>query len=788
MNVLVKKVLRDIRYSKGRSLSIVFILMIAVALYGGLFLAYVNITRSFEDQSNATHIESVRFQTNYIDPSSLDFTNISGIEAWDSRIAMTTNLKIAGENDTYTLSLFGISNTTRPKVNDFLIMKGSFFTGNRQILLTNSFMTNHNLNIGDRITVLTANGEVDYTIQAAVFSMEYIYNVNPKTGLPDVSGLAAGWVSSNEVQQDFNLLANTVNEILVRFDSTIYDNTKLFDERISQVQDEILKQSSRVNFIKEEQEAEKKMRNGDVGALDDMARAFGLIIAILAFFAIWDSISKLISSQRNVIGTMQALGGSKWKIVGHYTLLAALLTFLGVALGIPLGWGIAEEMTVEYGDILGMPAPTIYFMWSPFFEAIAVNGGFAIFFGFIASLGTAKINPRDAMSSVYIAMSYKSRSIVERFLSKLLRIRKPTNVIPLRSLFGSKKRTTFTVITYAMSMVILIAALGFSNSFDAALDQTFTHDQQYDLQVYFYGAYNLTQFQSELGSISQITDFEGFVASPIEVSSGSQKKTVQMYGFEPDSKLRKFTILDEEQTFGIAISSLLANDFDLGVGDSLTVSKSTYKVNSISQELVDDGIFMSLSDAQDIMQIGTNVTGILVKLNDPAVANTVNTKLQNSNLPIALIINKQAMRDSIESMIQGLMALIAILVIIGFMTIALFSFNTILLSVISREMEFVNLRTLGSSKRKIFKLVIVESLFTIIFGSILAVPIGYVATKYILDATTQGLMTMQTVVKPMSYVNAIVFAFVASLIGVIAGYRHVQKIDLVDFTRKKLNV
>jgi hypothetical protein len=133
MGILSKKVYRDLRYSKGRSLSIILIVAIATGLYGGLFLAYENIVETFEGAEEEANIESVRFTMNFTDPSKINLGGINAIEDWDYRLNIITSLELLESDKTFTAVIFGVPADHEPRVNNILIDDddGEYFKDNQ---------------------------------------------------------------------------------------------------------------------------------------------------------------------------------------------------------------------------------------------------------------------------------------------------------------------------------------------------------------------------------------------------------------------------------------------------------------------------------------------------------------------------------------------------------------------------------------------------------------------------------------------------------------------------------
>lgn len=788
MGILSKKLYRDLRYNKGRSFSIIFIVAIATSLYGGLNLAYVNIQDTFESNEETTHIESVRFiLENYTNPDLINLDSILDRSNWDYRLAELTTLQIPNDDGIYTAVLFGVPGDKRPLVNDFIINDGSYFQSvdSSNILLSDTFMKANNLELND--VVLLPTVEQELTITAKIFSPEYVYNVNPSSGLPDVSGLAAGWLTLENAQSIFNR-PDQINEVVVRFTDEVQKNDANRILAINAVKTELLKITPFVSYVELEEEAEQRMKNADVDALDEMARLFGMVVLLLALFAIYDNISKLIASQRNYIGTMRALGGDKRTVTLHYTKMGTLLGTIGVILGVPLGWALSNAMTIEYAHLLGIPEPSTGFILSAFYEAIIIIFGMSLSISFLSSLSASRIEPREAMSSSFISILYKSKPLLERLFTKIPGLNTPSSTIPLRGLFRHKKKTLITIFTYSVSLLLIIAALGFMDSFNNGIESHYNDVEKYDLQVYFAPGNSVDPIDlaNSMSDITGIDVYEGFTFNEVELSSKEVSKNVAMYGYSADSKLRSINF-DKGQFNGLVLGTALANHLSAGYGENVDIFGEPHLVAGVSSELISESAFLPIAQMQSMFNLDNNVTGVILTIDESASEIDVKKALLQSTLPVGLIISTNDVKESLMTLIQGLMAMIGVMIFIGFITVALFSFNTVVLDVMTRENEFVNIRSLGGGKRKVTKVIMLQGFLISIVGGILSIPLGYYITDLLIKGMMGDLMTLPTVINPSSFGVAIISAFIASSVGIWAAVRHVMKINMVDALRTRVS-
>ncbi|OLS28924.1 MAG: hypothetical protein HeimC2_03620 [Candidatus Heimdallarchaeota archaeon LC_2] len=791
MGILRKKLFRDLRYNKGRTFSIIFIVAISTALYGGLNLAYVNIQDTFESNEEKTHIESVRFLLeNYTDPNLINLDGISSVQYWDYRLAEVTSLQIPNDDNIYTAVLFGVpwrQGETQPRVNGFIKNEGDYFQSadSSNVMLSETFMKLNKLELNDIIQLPAINQEL--TISAKIFSPEYVYNVNPSSGLPDVSGLAAGWLTLEHAQIIFDR-PNQINEVVVRFTDDVQKDDVERKNAINAVKTELQKITTFVSYVELSDEAEQQMKNADVDALDEMARLFGMVVLLLALFAIYDNISKLIASQRNYIGTMRALGGSKLTVTLHYTMMGTLLGSVGVIVGVPFGWGLSNLMTIEYAHLLGIPEPSTGFILSAFYEAIIIVFGLSLAISLLSSLSASRIEPREAMSSAYIGQIYDSKPMLEKLFTKIPGMNSPSSIIPLRGLFRNRKKTLITIFTYSVSLLLIISAFGFMNSFSSGIETHYDENEKYDLQIYFAPGSSVDpiELQASMSNINGIDVYEGFIFAEVEASKNDISKNVALYGFSPDSELRSINF-DKGNFEGLVLGTSIASHLKAGYGQDVDIFGEIFPVTGISSELISESAFLPISQMQSMFNLGANITGIILTIEDGTEENEVKTALLESDLPVGLIISIEEVKTSLATLIQGLMAMIGVMVFIGFITVALFSFNTVVLDAMTRENEFINLRSLGGGKRKVTKVIMVQGIIISTVGGIISIPLGYYVTDWLIKGMVGDLMTLPTVIYPASYAVGIISAFVASFFGIWAAVRHIMKINMVDALRTRVS-
>ncbi|MCG3218891.1 MAG: FtsX-like permease family protein, partial [Candidatus Heimdallarchaeota archaeon] len=768
MTILNRKLLRELKTSKLRSSLIIIALGLSIAIYAGFMLGYKNIEASFDLSEEETNYEDFRVSfSNYTAIANITSpeitTVIDNIAEYDYRIWQPSALKVEGEATEFTAYIHGVPGDRRPIVNDVYMQKGEYFTSDNatEVLVETHFAKAQDLDLGDTIEIFSGEGFVEYTIVGIIWSPEYTYVTNRLTMLPDWENLGAVWMPIKQTQALFGF-GDVFNELLVKV-----ENKELIDTTINSIIDEYQTENTIVSATKKEDEPDTYMKNADVGFMDDMSIIFGLMVLIIAIFVLYDTISKVVESQRNYIGVMSSLGGNKWKIVFHYVKFGTLLGVISSVVGVIFALLLSYEFMHAYTDILQLPiTDTDYGGALPYFGiAIGVGLLITVVVSFLSALKAASITPREAMSSAYVQQVYTKKPLPERVLTKVPGFKSLAIRIPIRGIMRNKRRSLLTFITYGLSMLIVFGSLGFVNSFMHQMDYYYNDIEKQDISVYLVNPINQTELNEGLLELDQVIKAETFVNGYVQISVPETNKTrsTEVYGYD-NPTLRSFNMKDDsviEPGNYIYLGSILAKFLDVEKGSEVEIGDTTFEVGGILQELMDQTAFLHYETAQELLGLEGLSTGALVEVSD---VNLAKVEILESGLPVAFLIVKSEIYDAFMTMMQAVIGIIFIVIFVGLLVVALFSFNTVVMDVMSREMEFVNFRTLGAKKRTLYKVIGAQGLIIAFLGSLAAIPIGYLGVRWF-NTIVEEMMYIQTKINLSSFLITIATGLVASFIG-----------------------
>lgn len=216
---------------------------------------------------------------------------------------------------------------------------------------------------------------------------------------------------------------------------------------------------------------------------------------------------------------------------------------------------------------------------------------------------------------------------------------------------------------------------------------------------------------------------DAFVDSEFRAYLGNEK------GFVDENLLA--SLLTEPDL--VLLSKDIANQFQIKKGEQIQLKTSKGIRNVTIAALLDSsdnftkqaisGVILSdISTAQEILQMENRISYIDLILDEktPTSLESLQTSLPEGYKVVSLDKNQETVREMSKSFEMNLRALSLLALLVGMFLI----YNTVTFSVIQRRFQLGTLRALGTTKREIFSLIITETLFWGLLGSIAGLLLG----------------------------------------------------------------
>ncbi len=492
--------------------------------------------------------------------------------------------------------------------------------------------------------------------------------------------------------------------------------------------------------------------------LQGFAWSISAIAILIGGLGMMSAMVMSVLERTREIGTLRAVGWSKWRvlqmILGESLLLSAIGGVIGVGLGAFLAWLVGQS-------------PGLGVMLAGSVNAGLVLQGMvtALALGLIGGLypawTAANLQPVEALR-------YEGGGASE-VKGALARVGNQS----FRNLWRRRNRTLISAAGIGVGVGTLVMLGGLVEGLMGQLNSLAGSG----------GAGNITVMQREVADMSLSSLDERVVR---QIGAMPEVKAVSPYmlafitspempmfligGLDPNSPaVRHYKLVEGrymQRPNEMVIGQIAADTYTVGVGDSLDLNGNRYRIVGITATGVafeDGGGMVALREAQRIMGRPRTVSFIFVDVNDPAQAEQVVAAI-NARFPEARASISSEFSQNTNDMqtTMGMLNAIQMLALfIGGIVVA----NTMIMSIFERTREIGTLRAVGWRRRRILSQVLLESLFLCLVSAVFGSAIGVASISLIAQAPLFGQFISAT-----WSVQIFVSAFAtAAVLGVLGG-------------------
>ncbi|HRW49763.1 MAG TPA: ABC transporter permease [Caldilinea sp.] len=458
------------------------------------------------------------------------------------------------------------------------------------------------------------------------------------------------------------------------------------------------------------------------------------------------------------IGTLRAVGWSRWRvlrmILGEALLLSAVGGVFGVVLGAFLAWLVGQAPGVGM-MLAGSINPGLVMQGMVTALALGLIGGI------YPAWTAANLQPVEALR-------YEGGGATE-VTGILARIGNQS----FRNLWRRRNRTLLSAAGIGIGVGTLVMLGGLVQGLMGQLNSLAGSG----------GAGNITVMQREVADMSLSSLDERVVR---QIAAIPEVKTVSPYvlafitspempmfligGLDPNSPaMRHYKLVEGryvQRPTEIVIGKVAADVYKVGMDDTLSLNGNRYRIVGIFETGVayeDGGGIVAMSEAQRLMGRPRSVSFIFVDVEDPAKAEQV-VALINDRFPEARASISSEFAQSTNDMqtsVGMLNAIQLLALLIGGIVVA----NTMIMSIFERTREIGTLRAVGWRRRRILGQVLLESLFLCLVAAVIGSLLGVGVVTLIAQAPYASQFVSAT-----WSLDIFVTAFItAAVLGILGG-------------------
>lgn len=522
-----------------------------------------------------------------------------------------------------------------------------------------------------------------------------------------------------------------------------------------------------------------------------IANVFPIFFFFIAALITFTTMTRMVEENRREIGTLKALGYSRFEISIKYIIYALSAAAIGIVLGSVIGTHTLPRLIfVLSSDRYNFSGVTAFYLPRPIIQA-------SIAFLF-ASLGAALLvlfrelheKPADLLQPK--APKPGKRIFLER-LTPIWSRMSFNSKVSYRNLFRYKSRMIMAVIGIAGCAALMVAGVGLKDSLSSVGDKQFGPIIDYDAIVTLKDQPDEAKVNMIFSQNKKLTSELAMMNQTVELKQkGQANQKLTMMVPKDRQKFKEYLHLKNQgEKFnlpndGAVITQKMAELFNLEKGDSLTVhdeDQQTFKVKitNIADNYLGNFLYLSKDYYQQARGKDFKMNSYLLK--SKKMTKSEEKELSQKLLSSGQVVNTSFISTQIEAQEQSmdnLDGIVWIFVVLSGLLAFIVLYNLTNINVSERVRELSTIKVLGFYDREVTSYIFRENFVFTILGILFGYGLGIILTKFILDQASMETITFPLVIRSGAYLSSGGLTILFSVIVMVATHFRLRHINMID--------
>lgn len=534
----------------------------------------------------------------------------------------------------------------------------------------------------------------------------------------------------------------------------------------------------------------------DAERIGNIGKVFPLVFFIVAALVSLTTMTRMVEEQRTQIGTLKALGYSKWDVAKKYIYYALFASLIGSVIGVVVGQWLFPTVIIKAYRILYLNITNVL---TPMDFYYTVTSALAAILCTVAATLFACVKELRSVSASLMrpeAPKGGKRIILERIKPFWKRL-SFTGKATFRNLFRYKKRLFMTIFGIGGCMALILVGYGVKDSIVCIGTRQFGEIFVYQSAITKNKDASDDEIQKlydKIYSDEEITGSIDAYETSIDAAVGSNTKSGYLIVPKETNRLDNFIhlrdrlshesyVLDDD---GVVISEKLSSLLGVKKGDTITLkdgetSQVQVKVSNVTETYFLHYVYMSPGLYQKLYG----------KVPDYNIIYTTNTDtdkdfekdfgeryLELDGVNGVEFISSTA--GNVAKMLKSMDIITYVLIISAGLLAFVVLYNLNNINITERRRELATIKVLGFYNSETAMYVYRENVFLTIFGVIIGVFMGIVLHRFVILTAEIDLLMFAREIMPRSYVLSIVFTLIFSVLINGVMYFQLKKINMVE--------
>lgn len=780
-HLLDKKLRRDLRRHLGSLVAIVIVVACGIGTFVAMRSMVHMLGAAQADYYTASRFPDVFVRVHRAPESILSrLRALPGVARLDARASGEIVLRVPGLREPATARLVGIRPRTSESLNIVFLRQGRLpYPGEADaIAVSEGFATANSLVPGDTLGAVIGSRWRVLRVVGIGISAEFVYELRPGDMLPDPRRYGVIWIDHAAAEQTFGL-QNAWNELALTLAAGASESA------VIAAVDAELGRYGTLGAYGRSLHASHLFLSEEIRQNRTFAVALPAIFLAVAAFLMNLVLGRVVTQQRDQIGTLKAFGLPPSRLVRHYVLFALAPSGAGSVVGVALGIWLARAMAQLYQEFFRFPSlPTP--IYPGVLAAAVLIGALAAVVGALGALRRIlALPPAEAMRPEQPAVY--ADGIVERVLG---RRGSPVQRMIGRGLTHRPWRTGFGALGIGLGAAVVVAGTFGFDAVERMRVVLFSLSTRADVTVVFAEPRG-REVRGDLMSLPGVQRVELGRAAAVRISRGHRSRQTALVGVDPAARLRRVVDVNGRvQTIapaGITLSAVLAHVLEAERGDTVDVEfldgrgrRVALVVAALVEDLSGSSGYVPADRMAELVGAGEAVTSADLQV-DADRMDALFARLSEAPA-VRSITARDALRASFDETIERnfAMVLVTLVVLAGALSAGTI-YNAGRVTLSERTRDLASLRVLGFTRAEVAR---------ILFGELgvltaMGIPLGLVIGVGFAWATVASfgsgeLFRLPLVIGPRTFAAGILLPLAAGLLSLVPLKHRLDRIDLIE--------